>query len=59
MVTPTNRDTATGRYVDTKLEKVCVCGHALAIHTAARVDGCQPCLEYPCPCESFKKARKP
>jgi len=41
---------------------MCVCGHGLSRHTAARVAGEQPCLagefgEGICDCESFRKAR--
>lgn len=63
MTTKTNRDRSSGKYVDTDLEKVCVCGHGLGEHTAARVAGEQPCMhgcdfhsDDSCDCESFRKA---
>lgn len=53
------RDRGNGQYV-TYLERVCVCGHSLGDHTAARVNGEQPCIEHECDgcmCRSFKAAK--
>ena len=61
----TNRDRATGRYVDTMFDKPCTCGHTLGVHTADRRAGEQPCLVgqmgdggVPCDCDAFTKAKK-
>lgn len=54
----TERDRSTGRYVDTKFDKICECGHKLGQHTAVRSHGSQPCLEDGCYCEAFKVARR-
>lgn len=54
----TNRDKADGRYVDTKFEKPCTCGHTLGQHTAERCGAEQPCLADGCECDCFTKAKK-
>lgn len=60
------REGGTGRYTWT-VDRLCTCGHALAMHTAARgkVDGkmCQPCIvgdfeDVDCSCECFAPAHK-
>lgn len=55
------RERDTGRYAPS-VERPCVCGHGLDVHTAARVAGEQPCLhdelgDAPCNCQCFKRAR--
>lgn len=52
----TTRDKATGRYADTKFDKLCVCGHRLGVHTADKAGHVQPCGD--CDCECFVKATK-
>jgi hypothetical protein len=54
----TNRDRKTGKYTDTDLNKLCVCGHRLGVHTAAKVGNEQPCLDPYCHCECFRKAKR-
>jgi hypothetical protein len=58
----TNRDNVSGRYVDTRFDKVCVCGHTLGYHTAEKSADSQPCIigdfeEVGCDCACFKKAK--
>lgn len=50
----TNRDKSNGQYCDTRLDKVCTCGHTLGAHTADKRAGVQPCLADDCACECFK-----
>jgi hypothetical protein len=49
------RDKSTGRYADTKLDKMCKCGHTLGNHTADKFGNQQPCLADDCGCACFKK----
>lgn len=61
------RERGTGRYKHT-VERLCTCGHALAMHTAERVkhagESLQPCIVadfYPsieCSCDCFRPAAK-
>lgn len=61
-----NREANTGKYTfDGDMSRLCVCGHALGLHTAARVrlDGktLQPCADShapDCKCQCFKPAKK-
>jgi hypothetical protein len=53
----TNRNRSTGRYVDTRLDKRCVCEHSLGKHSAERVGDQQECLHPGCRCESFREKR--
>jgi hypothetical protein len=52
------RDRQTGRYTDTRLTKLCVCGHALGQHTADKQGPVQPCLAPECECECFTTPKK-
>lgn len=60
------RDRGNGRYAHTTFETMCVCGHKLAVHSAATVNGERPCFNcdvpggdgLDCSCTKFKKARK-
>lgn len=60
-----NRDMGTGRYKHTN-DRLCTCGHRLAIHSAARIHGEQPCFNgdpndgdgTPCDCTSFTPAKR-
>lgn len=57
----TNRDRATGRYVDTRLDQPCAtCGHTLGQHSAVRAAGQQPCFAdaFGCACLAFKRAKR-
>jgi hypothetical protein len=54
----TTRDKKTGRYVDTKFDKPCTCGHTLGDHTADKAGPIQPCLALDCECECFTKAKR-
>ncbi len=56
------RENGTGRYTWT-VDRLCVCGHSLDMHTAARSKGSQPCIVgdfegVDCNCECFKPAKK-
>lgn len=53
--TKTTRDRASGRYTDTRLEKLCVCRHTLGQHTADRRGDQQECLIPGCLCVGFRK----
>ena len=61
----TKRERDTGRYAPS-VERSCVCGHPLSVHTSARVAGEQPCLMgevgleegVACSCTCFKRAGK-
>ena len=53
----TQRDKATGRYTDTRFDKLCTCGHTLGNHTAEKVGNHQECLTDGCECECFTKVR--
>lgn len=50
------RDILTGRYTWEDLNRLCVCGHRLGVHTAAKYKSEQPCLD--CMCKSYKPTRK-
>lgn len=57
-----NREANTGKYTfDGDMDRLCVCGHRLGIHTLdrKRINGKprQPC-DNGCKCECFKPARK-
>jgi hypothetical protein len=49
------RDKANGRYTDSRLDKLCSCGHTLGQHSAEKVGKEQPCHE--CDCNCFTKKR--
>lgn len=57
----THRNPKSGRYDDSKLEKLCACGHTLGVHLAG---GDRGCINHEvgdgteCECAKFKKARK-
>jgi len=59
--TKTGRDTATGQFKHS-VDRLCVCGHPLSIHSAAKVANERPCFSgdfgEPCECENFKPARR-
>lgn len=61
MNTKRKRDRGSGRYAHETLDLLCVCGHTLALHTAERVHGEQPCIVgdygHSCDCISFKRAK--
>ena len=58
--------TSDGKYTYSDLDRMCVCGHTLGFHTAARVkvEGKfqQPCIgplyKYECDCQCFRPTRK-
>jgi hypothetical protein len=51
------KDRKTGRYTDTKLDKVCrVCGHRLGQHAAEKDGDEQPCLVPDCVCVCFQRS---
>lgn len=54
------RDRKNGQYAPS-IDRLCVCGHTLGAHTAARVGGEQPCImgdiDEGCDCKSFKRAK--
>lgn len=50
------REIDTGRYSLTGgFERICICSHALGVHTAARTSNSQPCGK--CDCELFKATK--
>lgn len=56
-----NREINTGKYTfDGDMDRLCVCGHRLGIHTAARVHingkTHQPC-DRGCKCECFRPVK--
>jgi hypothetical protein len=51
----TTRDKRSGRYTDTRFDKLCVCGQRLGEHTADRDGDVRTCLHDGCECESFTK----
>lgn len=51
------RDTRSGRYAHSKLDRLCICEHRLGEHTAAVVAGQRDCLVEGCQCTTFRAAK--
>lgn len=56
------RELRSGRYAPRDMDAVCKCGHTLAMHTAERSHGSQPCIVGDftgddCDCDVFRRAQ--
>lgn len=51
------RDKSSGRYTDSRLDKLCSCGHTLGQHSAEKAGKEQPCYADGCDCDCFTKKR--